>query len=821
MLDNLKIGVRLGLGLALILACAGCATLYVLYCETQLNQALAEIVRVGEVESLFNDLSANGGENMVIVSGLWSSTEADALPKAKARLAVNKASNEKAIAQLEAKIVRDSEKADFASIKDKRAKFIEARNHLLDSFASGPRDAALALLNTDVSRSIADYQAALAAGRADQQKQSQRLVDEANRAEAQLRIGLLGGSLLALLVSVIVGWFGTRGISRPLAQVCAVADSIASGSLDNQINTGRGDEVGQLFAAMKKMQDELRTRAEQSRLSLDEVTSIKAGLDVSTSPTMVTGRGGAVRYVNLAMAELLRARDADFRSALRAYPGGDPIGRPFDVFCPDDPTLRNTIATLAGLHQATLAIAARSFVLNFVPIIDKNRERLGTVITWNDRTEDLLAEAEIAKLVSVAAAGDFSSRIDLANKTGYYRVIGQGLNELMETAQSGLAEVMSVLSAMARDDLTERVKREYRGSFAQLKTDVNISVERLSETVLGIREASEAIKVASGEIAQGNGDLSVRTEQQAANLQETASSVEELTATVRQNAENARQANQLAIGASGVAVKGGEVVGKVVLTMQSISDSSRRISDIIGVIDGIAFQTNILALNAAVEAARAGEQGRGFAVVASEVRNLAQRCGAAAKEIKDLISESSNKVEDGSRLVEVAGKTMKDIVESVRRVTDIMAEISAASEEQSAGIQQVNDAVGQMDQATQQNAALVEQAAAAAESMRQQADHLATSMEVFAVTGAARHARPGAELVAARPPRKAEPQPAPAARTAESDEPQSSPSTKSHAARGRARDPGANNTKAPGKTGSKRVPKEAAYTTETSDWEEF
>jgi methyl-accepting chemotaxis protein len=259
--------------------------------------------------------------------------------------------------------------------------------------------------------------------------------------------------------------------------------------------------------------------------------------------------------------------------------------------------------------------------------------------------------------------------------------------------------------------------------------------DSLAKIVGDVRVGTEAITTASSEIAAGNLDLSSRTEQQASSLEETASSMEELTSTVRQNADNARQANQLAVTASEVAVKGGTVVGQVVDTMSSINESSRKIVDIISVIDGIAFQTNILALNAAVEAARAGEQGRGFAVVASEVRNLAQRSAAAAKEIKALIDDSVGKVDAGSKLVGEAGSTMNELVDSVKRVTDIMSEIMAASEEQSSGIEQVNQAIAQMDQVTQQNASLVEEAAAAAESMQDQSRKLTEVVGAFKLNG--------------------------------------------------------------------------------------
>jgi methyl-accepting chemotaxis protein len=405
--------------------------------------------------------------------------------------------------------------------------------------------------------------------------------------------------------------------------------------------------------------------------------------------------------------------------------------------------------------------------------IKNNLNACGRAIKTLVADGNLLAEA--------AEAGVLTTRADATKHLGEYRKVVEGLNATLDAIVAPLNMAADCVASIARGDVPAKITDQYNGDFNNIKDNLNTCIEAINaligdgqmlsnaaseghisvradasnhegdfrkivdgmnetlEMIVGpigtVKVSVETINTAAREIAQGNADLSRRTEEQAASLEKTAASMEELSATVKQNADNAKQANQLATAASSVAVRGGSVVSEVVATMSAINSSAKKIEDIISVIDGIAFQTNILALNAAVEAARAGEQGRGFAVVAGEVRNLAQRSATAAKEIKELISDSVNKTAEGTQQVENAGNTMHEIVTSVKRVSDIIAEIAAASQEQSIGIEQVNDAIMKMDDVTQQNTALVEEAAAAAESMMEQADELMNAVSVFQLAG--------------------------------------------------------------------------------------
>jgi methyl-accepting chemotaxis protein len=572
----------------------------------------------------------------------------------------------------------------------------------------------------DAVEGMLDYKVdAAAQGQAQSERSGRRVV-----------IGLGIGLAVALLAGLLFARSIIGGVVGPIAVANRAFERIGRGDFSERIMTRGKDELATLLRNLDSMQERLATDIGEARRRAAESERVRQGLDAAEANVMLADADLNIVYVNRSMVAALRAAETDIRSHLPAFSVDTIVGSNIDTFHRRPAHQRGMLGAMNGSHKTSLRIGPRTFTLNITPI-DNAGTRIGFMVEWKDRTGELATEAAVQELVAAASRGDFSRRLSTAGADGFFRTLVDGLNQLMAATAAGVHAVQEVVGAMAAGDLTRRVEGNFEGDLGRMQAAVNDTVARLAGIVEGIKASALAVEVASKEIASGNQDLSQRTEEQAASLEETAASMEELTATVRTNADNARQANQLAASAGESAGKGSGVVGQVVSTMEDIDAAARKMSDIIGVIDGIAFQTNILALNAAVEAARAGEQGRGFAVVASEVRALAQRSASAAREIKTLIGDSTTKVGAGSQLVREAGAAMDEILGAVRKVTDIMREISAASAEQTSGIEQVSQTVGQLDQTTQQNAALVEEASASARALEEQAAAMLSAVSVF------------------------------------------------------------------------------------------
>jgi len=523
-----------------------------------------------------------------------------------------------------------------------------------------------------------------------------------------------------------------RNVLRPVKDIVKSLGEIAEGNFKGEIDIHRGDEVGDVLRGLKTLQIRQGYMVSDTRQQATSMLRIKTALDQVSGSVMIADSDYNIFYINNKAHELMQDAEEDFRKDLPHFKANELLGTCIDVFHKDPSHQRRLLDSLTGVYRSKdMNIGGRIMNVIANPVVDEAGKRIATVVEWIDRTAEARVEMEVEQIVTAAKAGNLSERLDTVGKSGFFEGLSIGINELVDVNERVISDTSRVLSAVAEGMLTEQIDSEYEGAFKELKENTNETVAKLRDLIGQVRATASDVSGGSAEIASSNATLNDRTQEQAAALEETASSIEEITSTVQQNADNARQANQLAVDARKQAEDGGQVASQAVEAMVGITSSSKKISDIISVIDEIAFQTNLLALNAAVEAARAGEQGRGFAVVAGEVRALAQRSAGAAKEIKELINESVETVNDGSRLVDKSGEALGTIVQSVQKVSDIIAEIAAAGQEQASGIDQINQAIAQMDNVTQQNAALVEETAAGSQTLNQQSDDMLALVGTF------------------------------------------------------------------------------------------
>lgn len=551
-----------------------------------------------------------------------------------------------------------------------------------------------------------------------------------------LMTGISSGTIASVLIAgalatLVFGIFNINNNSKPIRYLEHQLEDISNGNYFNWTDISRPDDIGDLMRNVFSTQVRLAFDVMDARKRAVDGERIKTALDNVSANVMVADADYKINYVNQTISKMFHDAEQDIRKDLPDFKASELLGSCIDIFHKNPAHQRAMLDKLTSTYAVNLEIGGRTMRVIANPVMDQDGRRIGTVAEWSDRTQEVKIEEQVTRLVIDAQAGNLSTRLEVAEKEGFFKQLAENLNNMLDVLDATFADINMVIGSLRQGDLTITIDRAYDGVFGEVKENINGTIEQLKTIVTEIRESSAQIDSTSGEIAQGNQNLSTRTEQQAAALEEVASSMEEITSTVKQNADNAAHANTLATDAGETADVGGSVVEQAVHAMTEINQSSAKIAEIIGVIDEIAFQTNLLALNASVEAARAGDQGRGFAVVATEVRNLAQRSATAAKEIKDLINDSVKKVQAGSSLVNESGDRLREIVTGVKKVKDIVAEIAAASSEQATGVDQVSTAITSMDDLTQQNAALAEEASAASTNMSEQAQVMNKQMQFF------------------------------------------------------------------------------------------
>ncbi|MFV1872612.1 MAG: methyl-accepting chemotaxis protein [Oleiphilus sp.] len=536
--------------------------------------------------------------------------------------------------------------------------------------------------------------------------------------------------LTSIILALTAFWFASRKLVLPLNQLTQSMTDASAGKQNVMISgQDRQDEIGEMSKALGIFVDVYASNKQISAEAARLASIVKA----STTNIMMADVDGNIIYINAAAEALMRSREETIKTVFPDFSVDTLVNSNIDQFHRNPEHQRHLLKPENLPHKARIQIADLVFDLTSVALLDQDNNFLGSAVEWDDQTEHVQAEEQIAALIHNAAKGELDQRLDVEAFQGFMKTLALGVNTMLDTVIEPIDKCCTVLQSLAEGELSETMQGDYQGLFKQLQESINTSKNNLKHMVGDISEASISVSGVAQEILQGNQELSLRTENQAANIEETAASLEQLTSTVKLNSQSAQEAESLSSDTMVLAEQGGKVLEATIQAMQEIDQSSRRISDIIGVIDEIAFQTNLLALNAAVEAARAGEQGRGFGVVATEVRNLAQRSASAAKEIKLLIKDSGNKVSQGNVLVNESGTKLKEIAHSVTNVSALVQEISLASREQAIGIEEINKSMAHMDSMTQQNAASAEEATTSADLLNEQSENLMKLIGFFKV----------------------------------------------------------------------------------------